>query len=189
MSTPNLFIDKDIHIKDSHNNILVIQIRDHQLAVDDSFDCVTLSARYDHGFGFSQLFRFVDDKESIEIEAICDASNAEVVPKFLPPYVSGKWRVLVTPVIKSNESRYADYYKQLMLDVVQHAQNIFTSKLLFSQFWMMFTYKEHHFEGVIRALNQLKQGSFGGLEIIRFEVDSRHSKTVLGQLTKGLALV
>jgi hypothetical protein len=62
MSTPNLFFENDIHIKDSHNNILVIQIRDHQLDVDDSFDCVTLSARYDHGFGFSQLFRFVDDK-------------------------------------------------------------------------------------------------------------------------------
>ena len=186
MPSSNLSNNKNIPIKDSQSNILTIQIRDHLLIADESFECVTLSARYDHGFGFSQLFRFVDEKKSKEIEAICDASNAEVVPKFLPLSVSNKWRVLVTPVIKSNESQYADFYKQLMLDVVQQAQSILASKLLFSQFGRMFTYKVHHFEGVIRALNELKQGSFGCLEIIRFEVDSKHSGAVLNQFTKGL---
>ena len=52
---------------------------------------------------------------------------------------------------------------------------------------MMFTYKEHHFEGVIRALNELKQESFGSLEVIRFEVDSKHSQAVFKQFFKGLA--
>ena len=176
-----------IRIQDRHGKAMVIQIRNFDLGIEESFDCVTLSARYDHGFGFSQLFRFVDDKESKEIKSICDSSNAEVLPKFLPASVSKKWRVLVTPVIKSNEQRYADFYRQLMLGVVQQAQSVFTTKLIFSQYWMMFTYKEHHFEGVIRALNELKQESFGSLEVIRFEVDSKHSKAVFKQFFKGLA--
>ena len=80
----NNSFSRDLSIQDGRGNILAIQIRNFGLDVDRSFDCVTLSARYDHGFGFSQLFRFVDDKESKLIETICDSANFEVVPKLLP---------------------------------------------------------------------------------------------------------
>ena len=66
MPSSNLSNNKDIPIKDSQSKILTIQIRNHLLIEDGSFECVTLSARYDHGFGFSQLFRFVDEKKSKE---------------------------------------------------------------------------------------------------------------------------
>ena len=183
----NNSFSSDLSIQDGRGNILAIQIRNFGLDVDRSFDCVTLSARYDHGFGFSQLFRFVDDKESKLIETICDSANFEVVPKLLPSSVSKKWRVIVTPVIKSNELRYQDFYKQLMLDVLAQAQLIFTTKLLFSQYGMMMTIKEHQFEGVISALNELKLSSFGSLEKICFEVDSKYLSSVYRQFENGLA--
>ena len=68
-----------IRIQDRHGKAMVIQIRNFDLGIEESFDCVTLSARYDHGFGFSQLFRFVNDKESKEIKVICDATVVRVI--------------------------------------------------------------------------------------------------------------
>ena len=126
-----------ILIQDLLGNVLKIQISKFQLDVDLEFDCVSLSARYDHGFGFSQLFRFVDDKESKEIEAICDVSNEEVAPRLLPPVVSKNWRVIVTPVIQ--------------------------------------------------ALNELKKETFGSLELIRFEVEPSHLRSIHQQFSRGLA--
>ena len=176
-----------ILIQDLLGNVLKIQISKFQLDVDLEFDCVSLSARYDHGFGFSQLFRFVDDKESKEIEAICDVSNEEVAPRLLPPGVSKNWRVIVTPVIKSNEPRYMDFYRQLMLDVIKQAQSVFATKLLFSQYGMMMAHKRHQFDGVIQALNELKKETFGSLELIRFEVEPSHLRSIHQQFSRGLA--
>jgi hypothetical protein len=52
---------------------------------------------------------------------------------------------------------------------------------------MMMTIKEHQFEGVISALNELKLSSFGSLEKICFEVDSKYLSSVYRQFANGLA--
>jgi len=175
-----------ITVYDANGATLVVQLSDFDESFKtEGFDCVSLSARYDHGFGFSQLYRFVDDKESKDIVEVCDLANAEVASKFLHPSVSKRWRVLVTPVIKSNDLKFKDFYKQLMLEVIDQAHSIAATKLLLSQFNRMFTYKEHQFEGIIEALSEFKRGSFGYLELIRFEVDSKHKKTAFAQLSKG----
>lgn len=187
MSNKNSSPLADLSIQDCLGNTLEIQIRNFGLDVEKSFDCVTLSARYDHGFGFSQLYRFVDDKESKLIEAYCDSANSEVMPKLLPGSVSKNWRVIVTPVIKSNDPRYQDFYKQLMLDVLDQAKLVFATNLLFSQYGMMMNLKEHQFNGVLSALNELKTLSFGSLEKIRFEVNSKFLPSVYRQFANGLA--
>jgi hypothetical protein len=176
-----------ITIFDANGATLIVQLceLDESFKM-EGFDCVSLSARYDHGFGFSQLYRFVDDMESKDIVKVCDIANTEVASKFLHPSVSKEWRVLVTPVIKSNDLKFKDFYKQLMLEVIDQAHSIAATKLLLSQFNRMFTYKEHQFEGIIEAFNEIKRGSFGNLELIRFEVDSKHKKAVFTQLSKGL---
>jgi hypothetical protein len=45
----NNSFSRDLSIQDGRGNILAIQIRNFGLDVDRSFDCVTLSARYDYG--------------------------------------------------------------------------------------------------------------------------------------------
>jgi 1,4-dihydroxy-2-naphthoyl-CoA synthase len=180
-------IYEDIKIKDAYGNHVVIQITNSiNLKIEDQFDCVSLSARYDHGFGFSQLFRFVQDKESKEIEAICDLVNVTSTPKLLPINASKKWRVLVTPVIKSNNNKNTDIYRELMLSIIKEMQSIQGASILFSQYSLMLSYKIHQFDGIIKALNELKLVSFKKIHTIRFEVDSRYSNKVRDQFAKGL---
>jgi len=178
---------EDIKIKDAYGNHLVIQITNSiNLKIEDQFDCVSLSARYDHGFGFSQLFRFVQDKESKEIETICDHANATSTPKFLPMNASKKWRVLVTPVIKSNDKKNTDIYRELMLSIIKEIQSIQCASILFSQYGLMLSNKIHQFDGIIKVLNELKLVSFQKIHTIRFEIDSRYSNKVHDQFAKGL---
>ena len=180
-------IYEDIKIKDVYGNHLVIQITSPiNLKIEDQLDCVSLSARYDHGFGFSQLFRFVQDKESKQIEGICDQANATSTPKFLPMNSSKKWRVLVTPVIKSNDNENTAIYKELMLSIIKEIQSIQCGSILFSQYMLMLSNKIHQFDGIIKALNELKHVSFQKIHTIRFEIDSRYSNKVHDQFSKGL---
>ena len=61
-----------LELKDSKNSIIKIYFGGFLSPLVSNnpikIDCVTISPRYDHGFGFSKLFRVVDDKDSIEIK-------------------------------------------------------------------------------------------------------------------------
>jgi hypothetical protein len=182
-----MFENDEIKIRDTCGNLVVIEFFDSiNLHLNDNFDCVTLSARYDHGFGFSQLFRFVDHKESKEIAVICDQANATLTPKLLPLHVSKKWRVLVTPVIKSNDAQNRNIYKQLMLSIINEVQNVAGTKILFSQYGLMLSHKAHHFDGIIEALVELKSRSFNEIRTISFEIDSRYKTRVRDQFANVL---
>ena len=74
-----------------------------------------------------------------------------------------------------------------MLDVIKQAQSVFATKLLFSQYGMMMAHKRHQFDGVIQALNELKKETFGSLELIRFEVEPSHLRSIHQQFSRGLA--
>lgn len=152
----------------------------------NKFDCVCLTARYDHGFGFSQLYRFVDNKESQAIKDCCDVARQENRAMLLPKDVSNKWNVIVTPIVKGNSINEKDLCKEIMKEILDLSQlnGIISKKLLISQFGYFFSYKEQQFNGIFEAIKEMQEASFGKLDLIYFEVDTRYRKRFYNQLRK-----
>lgn len=176
-----------IHLVDSQGKILTIDICDFEITDTLSrFDCVSLSARYDHGFGFSKLYRFVEDKESEEIKCICDSVNETNEAMALPQNASLRWRVILTPIVKTNTEQKVGKYKTIMNDVITIAKSLKVKALLLSQYGLMFNYKNYQVLGICEALQELKQIGFGEIKNICFEVDSRYKKIFISHLRNSL---
>lgn len=176
-----------IHLVDAHGKGLTIDICDFEITDTLSrFDCVSLSARYDHGFGFSKLYRFVEDRESEEIKSICDSVNETKEARVLPQNASLRWRVILTPIVKTNTEQKVEQYKAIMNDVITIAKSIEVKALLLSQYGLMFNYKNYQVLGICEALQELKQSGFGEIKHICFEVDSRYKKIFISQLRNSL---
>ena len=172
-----LRIEKNLYLTDSNNQALTITVSDITPSDDDldAFDCVSITARYDNGFGFSQLYRFVDDKESQDIKDRCDLVIAEDRSKLLPIMSSGRWWIVVTPIVKGDGYKQRESCKSIMKDIFKLSQQspVIATKLFISQFRHMFGYREEQLSGVFEALQELRDSSFGSLNLIYFEVDTR----------------
>ena len=172
-----LRIEKNLYLTDSNNQGLTITVSDITPSDDDldAFDCVSMTARYDNGFGFSQLYRFVDDKESQDIKDRCDLVIAEDRSKLLPIMSSGRWWIVVTPIVKGDGYKQRESCKSIMKDIFKLSQQspVIATKLFISQFRHMFGYREEQLSGVFEALQELRDSSFGSLNLIYFEVDTR----------------
>jgi len=172
-----LRIENNLYLTDSNNQALTITVSDITPSDDDLdiFDCVSMTARYDNGFGFSQLYRFVDDKESLEIKDCCDLAIVEDKSKLLPIMSSGRWWIVVTPIVKGDGYKQRESCKSIMKDIFELSQQsqVSATKLFISQFRYMFDYREEQLSGVFEALQELRDSSFGSLNSIYFEVDAR----------------
>jgi len=176
-SISKLRIENNLYLTDSTNQALTITVSDITPSDDDLdiFDCVSMTARYDNGFGFSQLYRFVDDKESQEIKDCCDLAIVEDKSKLLPIMSSGRWWIVVTPIVKGDGYKQRESCKSIMKDIFELSQQsqVSATKLFVSQFRHMFDYREEQLSGVFEALQELRDSSFGSLNSIYFEVDTR----------------
>jgi hypothetical protein len=176
-SISKLRIENNLYLTDSTNQALTITVSDITPSDDDLdiFDCVSMTARYDNGFGFSQLYRFVDDKESQEVKDCCDLVIAENKSKLLPIMSSGRWWIVVTPIVKGDGYKQRESCKSIMKDIFELSQQsqVSATKLFISQFRYMFDYREEQLSGVFEALQELRDSSFGSLNSIYFEVDTR----------------
>jgi len=178
---------ESLYICDCDNNGLSIIFGDFEPTKEIfNFDCVSLSARYDHGFGFSQLYKFVNDKESEEIKRLCDQANANQKTILLPKQVSSKWRVLLTPVIKTNDERDILVYKNLMADIFNKCHELHSKALYMSQYSLMMSYKNHQIKGIIEAFQELKKAKFNGVEKVYFDVDMRFRQHFYSEFRKNL---
>ena len=97
-------INLSFTLKDSKGQTLIVKVGDAAQSDDElkSYDCVSMSARYDNGFGFSQLYRFADDKESQEIKHLCDLVIEGNRAQLLSSKTSGRWWVIATPIVKES---------------------------------------------------------------------------------------
>ena len=147
-----------------------------------------MTARYDNGFGFSQLYRFVDDKESKETKSCCDLVLNTNKSKLLPLNVSNRWKVIVTPKVKGDGHAQKQLCQSIMEDILNLSQEneIGPTKILMTQYRKMFSYREEQINGVFEAINILRQASFGNLEFIHFEVDIRYRDRFYKQLRAAL---
>jgi hypothetical protein len=138
-------------------------------------DCVTISPRYDHGFGFSQLYRVVKDKDSTEIQNFCDLSTLTNQIHLLPKYVSDTWRVILTPTVKFNDETGKILSKNLMLKLFSLSQSdeIQSRKLLITHFGNLQSFPDKSIDGLLDGLFELSKGSFQNLTDIYIEITDK----------------
>lgn len=165
-------------LTDSEDKALTIRVGETITSENelDAFDCVAMSARYDNGFGFSQLYRFVDDKQSQEIKKFCNLVKDGGRTQLLPMLSSGRWWVIITPIVKGNGKAEKIACESIMRDVfhISQAPRVKASKMLISQYRYMFGYREQQFNGVFEAIKKLQKTTFGDLSMIYFEIDARY---------------
>ena len=192
-----------ICVRDSIGQTLTIMVN----STDEDrkrIDCASITARYDHGFGWSKLYRFVVDKEDQEIKDICDWVNANNKSRLLPPRfsnslqesvapsvkkdVSNNLRVIVTPIVKGNSLIEKDRCQGIMRDIIDLSQSdgIHSQSLLITQFGFMLSYRDQHFDGIVEAIKERQISSFLNLREIVFEVDGKYELSFFNQLRKRL---
>jgi len=178
----------NFELKDSNENKIVIHLGDFPLPELSknpmNIDCVTISPRYDHGFGFSQLHRVVKDKDSEQIKKFCDLSNDKKQIQLLPKNVSDTWRVILTPTIKSNNeiSRYES--KDLMLKLFFQSQSheVGCERLLITHFGHLQSYPDISIEGFLDGILDIRNQSFLNLKEIFVEIQGKYKKRLEQQV-------
>ena len=180
-----------VNLTDSKNQTLTIQVGDAFEKNNDNlnaFDCVTMSARYDNGFGFSQLYRFADDEESQELKNFCDLVKENNRSQLLPMRSSGRWWVIATPIVKGDGNAQKAICQSIMRDVfhLSQAPRVEATKLLISQYRRMYSYREHQIKGVFEAIKNLQKTSFDNLNLIYFELDEKYKNKFTKQLREHL---
>ena len=193
----------DICVRDSTDQVLTIRVN---ATADDCnrIDCASITARYDHGFGWSKLYRFFEDKDDQEIKNICDWVNTNDKSSLLPPRssnilraaftssvtqeVQNNLRVIVTPIVKGNSLIEKDRCKRIMSDIIDLSQSdgVQSQCLLITQFGFMLSYRDQHFDGIVEAIKERQTSSFLNLRKILFEVDSKYELSFFNQLSKRL---
>ncbi len=163
-------------LNDSLNSTLIVHVGDFPLPKLSNnplgIDCVTISPRYDHGFGFSQLYRVVNEKESPLIENSCDFSKLTNQIQILPKYVSDTWRVILTPTVKSNSETSRTTSKNLMLKLFSLSQSdeVQSKKLLITHFSNLQSYPNKAIDGLLEGFIEIRKKSFLNLSEIYIEI-------------------
>lgn len=160
-------------ITDSTGNVLLLTTDIHS----HSFDAVTCSPRTDGGFGFSLLFYFVDKPYQLaQLEAACNETVARNEVCVLPKSVSAKWRVLLTPTLRSIDQGTRREASRLMKDLfaASQAQEVAATRLLITHFHYAIKYPEPHVLGILDAITELMNGSFLGLKVLGLDF-TKHS--------------
>lgn len=173
----------DLQISDSTGNRLVLttSINKH------SFDIVTCSP---HADGFTVLNLLGRSVPRTQLEAACKQTVTRNEVCVLPRDVSGKWRILLTPTLRSLESGSRQEASRLMKDLFRasQAQQVRTSRLLITHFAFVRKYPEPHIQGIFDALKELMSGSFLGLQVLGFEFAAQHLEHFERQLIDMFAV-
>ena len=175
----------ELPIIDSTGNALLLTTAIHS----HSFDAVTCSPRTDGGFGFSLLFYFVDKPYQLtQLEAACSSTVARNEVCVLPRSVSAKWRVLLTPTLRSSDQGTRREAARLMQDLfaASQAQEVAATMLLITHFHYAFKYPEPHVLGILDAIAELMNGSFLGLKVLGFDF-TNHSAQFERQVCERFA--
>lgn len=162
----------DLPVADSAGNVLLLSTAIHR----HDFDAVTCSPRTDGGFGFSFLFYFIDEPHDLlQLEAACNETIARNEVCVLPQSASRKWRVLLTPTIRSRDEGSRIEAARLMKDLfdASQAEGVVATRLLVTHFHYAIKYPEPHILGILDAISEIQAGSFLKLRILGFDL-TRH---------------
>ncbi|AWW46782.1 hypothetical protein DPM18_08145 [Polynucleobacter paneuropaeus] len=168
-----------VKLQDSKNNEVVIHLGDFPLpSISQNslkIDCVTISPRYDHGFGFSQLYRVVKDKDSVEIKKSCDESSQTKQVLLLPKNVSDTWRVILTPTTKSNDEKSRQESEDLMLKLffLTQSHEIQCNRLLITHFRHLQSYPDKTIDGLLDGLSEITKHTFLNLQDLYIEITDK----------------
>lgn len=160
----------DLLIADSTGSELVLttSIRDH------SFDAVTCSP---HADGFTVLNGLLGRSvPKAQLEAACNETVRRNEVCVLPKDVSSKWRVLLTPALRSLDAGSRRDASRLMKDLISatQTQQVRANRLLITHFAYIRRYPEPHIQGIFDALKDLMIGSFFALEVLGFDIAEQH---------------
>lgn len=176
----------ELPISDSTGNVLLLTTGIHS----HSFDAVTCSPRTDSGFGFSLLYYFVDKPYQLsQLEAACNETVTRNEVCVLPNSVSSRWRVLLTPTLRSRDEGTRREAARLMKDLfsASQAQGVRATRLLITHFHYVIKYPEPHVLGILDAIRELMKGSFLGLKVLGFDFNARHSAQFERQVSESFA--
>lgn len=175
----------ELPIIDSTGNALLLTTAIHS----HSFDAVTCSPRTDSGFGFSLLFYFVDKPYQLaQLEAACNETVARNEVCVLPKSVSARWRVLLTPTLRSSAQGTRREAAQLMKDLFAASQTkeVAATRLLITHFHYAIKYPEPHVLGIFDAIAEMMNASFLGLKVLGFDF-TKHSAQFERQVCERFA--
>ena len=175
----------ELPITDSAGNTLLLTTAIHS----HSFDAVTCSPRTDGGFGFSLLFYFVDKPYQLaQLEAACTETVTRNEVCVLPKSVSAKWRILLTPTLRSNDQGTRHEATRLMKDLfaASQAKEVAANRLLITHFHYAIKYPEPHVLGILDAIAELRSSSFLGLKVLGFDF-TKHSAQFEHQVSERFA--
>jgi hypothetical protein len=134
----------------------------------DFFDAVTCSPKAD---GFTVLNALLGASvPKAKLDAACKATMQLNEVCVLPADVSGKWRVLLTPAIRSLDTGTRKESAKLMHDLVTAAQadGVEAKALLITHFAYVRKYPKPHILGILDALKVLRSQGFGNLRTVGF---------------------
>jgi hypothetical protein len=172
----------DLIIKGLYGRTLIIGIIDSR-STNIDYGCVALTARYDPGFGSSQLYRFCEYPESQEIKHLFDQVNETTKLQLLPKEVSRRWRVIATPRLRTIDGNLRERAYNLMTDVLKTAESTDTARLLMSQFCSARKYHWEQFYGIFQAIVASSRSSFFASKRIDFEINGEYAKAFRADLT------
>lgn len=160
----------DFSISDSTGNRLVLTttIDGH------AFDAVTCSP---HADGFTVLNGLLGSSvPRVQLEAACNETVTRNEVCVFPKFVNSKWRVLLTPTLRSLDSSSRENASRLMKDLfsVSQAQDVNACRLLITHFAYVRKYPEPHIQGIFDALKELMCDSFMSLQVLGFEIAAQH---------------
>jgi hypothetical protein len=172
----------DLVIKGLYGRTLIIGVIDSMSTTTD-YGCVALTARYDLGFGFSQLYRFCEDPKSQKIKHLFDQINQTTKLQLLPKEVSRRWRVIATPRLRTIDGNLRERAYNLMAEVLKMAESTDTARLLMSQFCFARKYHWEQFYGIFQAIVASSRSSFFASKRIDFEINREYAKAFRADLT------
>ena len=140
------------------------------------FEAVTCSP---HAEGFTVLNSLgITSMSKAPLEAACTESTLRREVCVLPVAASPRWRVLLTPTLRSLEPRSRVEAFRLMnyLFHASQASKVQANSLLITHFAHARTYPEVHVLGILDALKGLANNSYGRLKVLGIEFRTEHLK-------------
>ena len=157
-----------ISLTDAQSNVLVLTTE-----IDGKdFDAITCSPRTDDGFGFSLLRSYAGLELTPALDSACRAAVARNEVCILPKDLSPKWRVLLTPTLKTRDESSRAEARRLMLDLFNASQavGVGAQGLLITHFYWVQKYPRQHVLGILDGIRDLRASGFGRLKTIGIDI-------------------
>lgn len=153
-----------------------------------TFEAITCSPNPD-GFTVLNSLRIASMSET-QLQTACKETTERNEVCVLPAGASPRWRVLLTPALRSGAPQSEADASRLMHDLFNASQaaNVQVKSLLITHFAYVRSFPTAHVLGILGALKKLAGGSFGRLGVLGIEVRDEHLPQFAALASKSLAV-